>query len=164
MKVKLNRDLLVGQVDHQPGDVVEVDDARGRDIVAKGDGEIVGDYPGPPIAPYNAVSTGAPRVVPPPELTGEVLPVAPAPGEVVTKVGARETKRVAVAAPNEATVEVTVESPDGDTRPPDAVVPNARPGDEVVVTDPGRPATYVAKAPEPKDEPAKPKGPKNDPK
>lgn len=140
MKVKLNRDLLVGQVDHQPGDVVEVDDARGRDIVAKGDGEIVGDYPGPPIAPYNAVSTGAPRVVPPPELTGEVLPVAPA------------------------TVEVTVESPDGDTRPPDAVVPNAKPGDEVVVTDPGRPATYVAKAPEPKDEPAKPKGPKNDPK
>lgn len=160
MKVKLNRDLLVGKVDHKPGDVVEVDDARGRDIVASGDGVAV-DYDGPPIALYNSVSTGTPRVAPPPELTGEVLPVAPEPGQVVTKVGAKETKKVAVAAPNEATVEVTAET-GGDASPPDAVIPTAKPGDEFVVTDAGRPAQHVAKAPEPA-EPVRPGGPKGQP-
>jgi hypothetical protein len=155
MKVKLTRDLLVGKVDHKPGDVVEVDDTRGRDIVAKGDGEIVGGYDGPPIRPYG-VSTGSPTVVPPPELTGEVLPVAPRPGEVVTKVGAKETVKVTVAQPNEATVEVpaSVET-DGEVKVPDGIVPNAKPGDEVVVTEPGVPAQHVVKAPEPKADPKK---------
>jgi len=154
MKVKLNRDLLVGKVDHKPGDTVEVDDRRGRDIVAKGDGEIVGDYDGPPIEPYITAVAGSPRVVPPPELTGEVLPVAPRPGEVVTKEGIKETVKTTVAQPNEATVEVpaTVET-EGEVKVPDAVVPNAKPGETYVETVPTEPARHVVTAPEPKADP-----------
>lgn len=93
MLVKLNRDLLVGATDHQPGEVVEVPEDRARDIVAKGDGIAV-DRDGRPIATPAAVPVVAPRVVPPPELTGEVLPVEPREGEVVRRVGAAETRYV----------------------------------------------------------------------
>lgn len=51
MRVKLNRDLLVGATDHQPGDVVEVPEDRARWIVAQGDGVALDEFTTPEPAP-----------------------------------------------------------------------------------------------------------------
>lgn len=119
MKVKILKDQLVGFAWREKGEVVDVDPRRAEQMIRDKAAERAepvdeSEVDSPPDEASRRETTrrtGRPARTGPPELTGEVDPVAPAPGETAVKVGSTETAEVK-ANPDGSLVQVSVEETD----------------------------------------------------
>lgn len=164
MKVKLTKDQLVGPDYKATGDVVDVNPRRAEQMIRDKAAERAepvdeSEVDSPPDEASRRETfrrTGRPARTGPPELTGEIDPAAPAPGESAIKVGSTETAEV-VANPDGSLVQVAVEETDPAGNP--TTVESARPSGR------GRPArNSLLEAADPKPEDATPSQPVNAPK